>query len=152
MMYCIDDNGKWKIRISWDVNMFIKLTLVIHQTYLLYLNVDIKKDWKSLPDVLMPAAWVMRAWSGLNKAGPRRVLVFRCSAHLRFVRASIESPDKILCWKLLLARYERWARHHPVVRIKGNYSRLISEGELELQSRNSSEHLYPIFSRALSKL
>ena len=35
------------------------------------------------------------------------------SAHIRLVRASIQSPDEVFCRELLLAGHEGGARHHP---------------------------------------
>ena len=38
----------------------------------------------------------------------------RCHlSHVRLVRAPVESPDKILCWELLLPRYKGWTCDYP---------------------------------------
>ena len=46
--------------------------------------------------------------------GKEAVAGRRCHlSHVRLVRAPIESPDKILCWELLLPRYKGWTCDYP---------------------------------------
>ena len=122
MIYIYFSISRWWMRFGWwwiSKNILILQHYYISYHYLLnkYISIYCNNRYNSpllnwwLTDEKRENEnfWIPPLFWGNDAVAGRRCHL----SHVRLVRAPVESPDKILCWELLLPRYKGWTCDYP---------------------------------------